>query len=144
MAAADRLTGNNLVVQWIHSGGTVVMNSGWRAFTPPQDEMNTVDMTAGGDAGSFTTTTYTKLKAKLDLMFEGTAGSATRYALRGGQVGTVNYGPNGTATGQPKGSFRAVVVKAGTTKIDFDKEMMFEVEFEGQGTWISHPDTATW
>lgn len=137
MAIANRMSGADLVVQFIHSGGTATLSGDQRVLSVER-EQETADATAGSDGARVSIATVKKFSASLETHFIGTAGSAVWSAVLLGTTGTLIYGPQGTATGKPKGSI-PMIVKTQTVEFPFDDVAKLTVEFEGQGAEISNP-----
>jgi hypothetical protein len=72
--------------------------------------LDTVEMTAGSEGSKSYIGTLKDGTAKLTYAYSGTAGTAYSQLLRVGQAGTLVWGPEGTAAGNPKGSVKALVV----------------------------------
>lgn len=143
MAASERLTGTNLVVQFIHSGGTAVLSGDSRTFDVTRDS-EMADATAANDGGTYSKYLREVNSASLNSLFIGTAGAANiGSATVRGTEGTVLYGPNGTATGEPKGGFPAVV-KAGNVSFPYDGMATLTVDWNGQGAELFNPAVDTW
>ncbi len=142
MAAAQRITGANAVILFVHSGGTANLTGDQRSLTILR-EQELADATAGSDAARVVIPTVKKFSARLETHFIGTAGSALYGAVALGAAGTVLYGPAGSAVGKPKGGFPAVV-RAQHLAMPFDDVVRLSIEFEGQGAEVFNPLTAVW
>ena len=142
MAEANRLTGKDLIVLWVDAGGTVDLSGDFRALNLNR-EQETTDITAGGDSARSYRGTVKKFGAKLETLFIGTAGSAAYTAVALGAEGTLLYGPQGTAVGQPKGGFPAIVSKQ-NIDLPYDEVVTMTVEFQGQGGEVANPNTDVW
>ena len=143
MAASDRLTGKDLVVQWIHSGGTAVLSGNWRTLDITRDSQM-ADATAANDGGTYSKYLREINGATLNALFDGTAGSATMgsAAVRGTE-GTLLYAINGTAVGQPKGGFPAVI-KSANVSHPYDGMSTVTVVFDPQGAELFNPQIDVW
>lgn len=131
MAITDRMTGPDLVVQFIHSGGTATLSGDQKTFSYSR-EQETADATAGADGARVNIATVKKFSATLETHYIGTAGSATWGSAALGVSGTLLFGPQGTAAGKPKGGFPAIITKQ-DIDAPFDDVIKLSVEFMGRG-----------
>jgi hypothetical protein len=98
-------SGSSLYVEWIHSGGTLVLTGEQRTFSY-KPGVKLLDQTAGSDvADSFIKGTKNG-NASIELVQQA-GGSATFNALVEGAYGTLIWGEEGTATGKPKHTIAA-------------------------------------
>lgn len=141
MAVADRMTGANLYVALIHSGGTANLSGDARTLEITR-EQETADITAGADGARSYKGTLKNYSFSLEALYIGTAGTASYGSADIGKEGTLRVGPNGTAAGSPKGEW-PVIVTQNSLSIPFDDAVMASIEFQGQGAEISNPFTAT-
>lgn len=103
-------TGVNMYLQWIYSGGTVVLSADYRNFSKTPG-IDLVDVSAGGD------TDRTYLTALKDGTYQYSAlhqagGSVLETALTEGTMGTLVISPEGTASGKPKETVPAIAMGA--------------------------------
>lgn len=138
MAATDRLTGKNLYVALIRQNGTVVGTtnlSGSQRSLSVEKEQEMVDATAGSDEYRVMIPTVKSIGASLSVVAESySAGSAIFAAVEPGTaVGTLIWGPEGTATGKPKYGM-VVRVQTSNQEIPFDDVYTVEVEFANAGS----------
>jgi len=70
-------------------------------------------------------------------------GTANMNRIKDGTEGTVTFGWNGTATGQPKGVLPALITKS-EVSAPFDKGIEISMEFAPQGDWVTHPFGGAW
>ena len=96
--ADNEFAGSALYLAWIHSGGTVALNTEFRTFNW-SPTLNFIDATAGAD-------TYERVLASYGVggdisfsMLAQTDGTAIATALARATKGTLVYGPAGTANG---------------------------------------------
>ena len=107
--------GSAVVVQWIWSGGTLLMSPETRTctVTPSQD---TIDATAGQDTSKQFLSSFTSWDVSWDGVAQnGTAGTVYATALQPGNLGTLNIGPYGTAGSALKYSMPAFAKGAAIT-----------------------------
>ena len=98
-------TGQNLYVVF---GGTV-LSADYRSFEP-EEEIGLEDGSAGSDTARTYKTTLKDGKATYNgRSIAGTAGTAKWVNIPVGAEGTLEWGPEGTATGKIKGSVNAIV-----------------------------------
>lgn len=131
MAVTDRMTGAAMTVLFIHSGGTATLSGDMNKFALTR-EQETADATAGSDGARSSIPTVKKFSASMESHYIGTAGSATWGSAALGASGTLLYGPKGTASGEPKGGFPAVITKQDISA-PFDDVVKITMEFQGQG-----------
>ncbi len=93
--------GSAVYVQWIHSGGTLVLSGETRtcSVTPTTD---TIDATAGSDVNKVFLPSFVEWEVSWEGVAQenttvATSGTAYAQALTPGRQGTVNVGPFGTA-----------------------------------------------
>lgn len=101
--------GSSLYLEWIHSGGTTLLNTDYRTFTYTPT-IDFYDGTAGAD------TARERISGLKDgsMSFAGVqqaAGTAIITALAEGVSGTLRWSPEGTATG--KGKYTAPAISLG-------------------------------
>lgn len=135
-----RYTGSALYIGWIDDSGTANLSGDWREFNV-DDDLDTVDLSAANDGAKFNKGTLAELKSDATILFIGTPGTALMYRIRRGAEGTLIFGPLGTATGMPKGGYKAVVVKH-SPDFKYDGEITIKVSWKGQGDYVYHPSIA--
>jgi hypothetical protein len=112
--------------------GTTVLNTYYRTASP-SEEIELVDKSAGADANK---TYLTALKdGTMDVecvMESGTAGTALWGALVPGTSGTLEWGPEGTATNKPKHTVTAIVRSRGKP-LTYNDVSTFSVSFQFSG-----------
>src|SRR5512143_2201651 len=98
--------GSAVYVQWIHSGGTLVLSGEVRScnVTP---SMDTIDATAGSDVNKVYLPSFVDWEITWDGVAQenttaATSGTAYAQALMPGKLGTVIVGPFGTASNSLK------------------------------------------
>jgi hypothetical protein len=130
--------GKSLYVEFIHSAGTLVINTNYRSFKDNL-ELDMIDVSAGADvsksyiAGLDDATFEVEY---LDNNADGTVATVARRAMAVGNYGTLTWGVQGTAAGKPKRSCAAYVT-AFDDSIEYDKEKMNKVSFQRDGAWIA-------
>ncbi len=143
MSLANRMTGKNLFLQWIGSGGTVTVSGDQTAFSPDL-MLDTVDVAAGSDVMHGYIAGLKDWSATLEKWYIGTAGTAVDYALREGETGTLIWAPEGTASGKPKWGIAALVSKY-STSFPFNDGAKVTVEFKSNGSDLAYDGrTITW
>ncbi len=121
-------TGRNLYVVF---GGTV-FSADYRNFEP-EEEMETDDASAGADtARTFLTTLKNGKATYTGRSISGTGGTAKWISIPVGAEGTLEWGPEGTATGKIKGSVNAIMNKR-TDPNEYDKVAEWQREFQYSG-----------
>lgn len=122
-------TGKNLYLAF---DGTAV-NADFREFSE-DEEVGTVDASAGSDVARTYLTTLEDGTASLTLLLQedGTAATDPWQLMDKGNEGTLEWGPEGTATGKPKHTVNAIVTSRGKS-VPYDDvvEMTFNFQFSG-------------
>jgi hypothetical protein len=76
-------------------------------------------------------------------MYEGTAGTALTTKFRVGTSGTLLWGPEGTATGKPKGGVVAIVT-AHSKPFQYDDVVARSVDFQFTGDMLFNDEDGVW
>lgn len=124
-------TGQNLVVNWIWTGGTVDLSGDYRALSY-KPTIGKVTATAGSDA--FESYLMTVKDTVLD--YTGvmqTGGTALEDALAEGNFGTLIVGPEGTASGKRKYTIPSFAM-GGNFNFQYKNEVEIACQFQGSGT----------
>jgi hypothetical protein len=124
-------TGQNLVINWITTAGTIALSGDYRSvsYTPSGKLVNA---TAGSDAFE----TYIGTQKDTKVSYRGvmqSAGTATEDALLPNTFGTLIIQPEGTASGKRKYTIPAF---AGGGNFNFQYTDVVEIscDFQGSGT----------
>jgi len=141
MAVANRIVGDQLQVVW-QTGGTVVRIDGDQTTFDVTWNSQSADVTAAIDGGVEEKPTIQELSYSISSFYDSAQGTAWLNVTPGTQ-GTLLFGPQGTASGNPKGGSRAFVT-AKSPSIPFNDGVVQSVEFRGQGTMIFDIDQHTW
>lgn len=128
-------TGTNLYVAF---GGTA-LNADYRSFEP-EEEMGVEDASAGSDAARTYKTTLKDGNASYTARsIAGTAGTAKWINLAVGTEGTLEWGPEGTATGKVKASVNAILTnRSQPNEYDQVAEWSYEWQFSGAVTYSTY------
>ena len=104
---ANEFAGSALYANWVHAGGTLVLNTDFRnvTFSPSQE---LIDATAGADAYRQSIASFANCTFSFSGIFPSN-GTAQLTGLKEGTTGTITYAPAGTATNSPKITFPAIV-----------------------------------
>lgn len=123
-------TGKNLLVKWIHTGGTVDLSGDFRtvSLTP---SIGYANATAGSDASEVYLATVKDVKVSYSGV-NPSAGTATEDALVEGTFGTLTIQPQGTATGKRKYTVPAFSSGANVT-FPYNDTCEITCEFQGSG-----------
>lgn len=126
--ATLRFTGKPLVVKF--RGITLTEHGRNFEITHEQEQ---ADGTAGADDYRVFLNTVKNIGASMDILqSSGTAGSAVIAALQPGQEGTLEWAPEGTATGKPKWGFVGRVSNSSMSH-PYDDVAMLAVEWTNAG-----------
>jgi hypothetical protein len=109
MASDTGITGKNAYIAF---GGTA-LNTNFRTFDS-DNTMATVDQSAGADVGITRLPTLEDSTFSLELK-RPAGGTVNWITLQVGAQGTLEYGPEGTATGKPKESVVVLLTGIGIT-----------------------------
>ena len=135
MALVDRYRGNQLYVDWIYPGGTIVITGDQKEFDVDRSGQ-TIDASAANDAARGYLSGLKDAKFTLTVFDTGLNGTAMAGALKETTAGTLRWGPLGTAAGKPKFA-RGAIVDSHKPKYPFDGAVMLDVGFQGSGDFIS-------
>lgn len=134
----SRYTGIDLAVQWWSAGGTTTITSYRRSFET-SESVDDADATCGTVTYRDHLPTFTDMTSTLTyLMDNGADGTAIYNKLAPRTMGTVCWGPQGTASGKPKFTSAAYVADRG---ISYPYDDVIEVTIEFQHT--ASPTLAT-
>ena len=128
-------TGTNLYVVF---GGTV-LSADYRTFEP-EEEMGIDDGSAGSDVARTFKTTLKNGKASYNARsISGTSGTAKWVNIPVGAEGTLEWGPEGTATGKIKGSVNAILTtRKAPNEYDKVAEWGYEFQYSGAVTYSTY------
>lgn len=96
----ELISGPTMILSWIWSGGTVVLNADYRSVTF-NPSIAYEEVTAGSDTQVGRLTTLKDATASIELVMQ-TGGTAMGTALQPGNSGTLLIQPEGTAVGKRK------------------------------------------
>ena len=98
---ANEFVGSALYAQWITSAATIQLNTDFRtwSYTP---SIAFIDATAGADQNMQRVNSFKDGQLTCDMLQLDNVASATVAAFDEGQIGTVIWGPAGTAAGKMK------------------------------------------
>lgn len=122
-------TGSGLVVMFDGNA----LESDFREFSADH-EIGTADASAGSDAARTYLTTLEDGTASLGLLLQtdGTAATDPRQLLAIGSEGTLEWGPEGTASGKPRRYVNAIVTSIGEN-VPYEDVVEVNVEFQFSG-----------
>lgn len=123
-------TGKDLVVKWLYSGGTIDLSGDYRSLGY-KPSIGLVNSTAGSDLFESYLTTVKDTQVSLSAVMQA-AGTATEDALVEGTFGTLNIGPEGTASGKRKYTIPAYAMGA---QFDwkYNDTVELSCDFQGSG-----------
>jgi hypothetical protein len=119
-------TGKNLYVIF----GTTVLDGGSRVFDPTE-EIGLVDASAGSAGSRTYITTLEDGRASMELVDQ-TGDTAIWGAVDLGVEATLEWAPEGTASGKPKHSCNAIVMSR-NKRMPYDEVVTITVEFQFSG-----------
>lgn len=109
--------------------GSTVLSSDERSFDP-EEEVNTVDRSAGNDAARSYLATLLDGRATWEGVAQ-TGGTALWAAVAPRTEGTLEWGEEGTATGKPKHTVVALVTRRARAN-PYDEVSVLTVDFQFQ------------
>lgn len=102
------------------------------------ESQGVADTTAGTDAYESHVTTTKSVEISIELLYDtATAGTATATALANGTQGTLDWGPEGTATGKPRYTIPATVTSFNKS-YPYDDAISYSVTLTGDGAFSAH------
>ena len=104
------ITGNNLVANWVYSGGTVALNTDFRTLSI-NPNIDLAETTAGADTDKTYIPTIKDATIEWSGLYQ-SAGTALVRALEAGTNGTLTVYPEGTASGKQKDIYPAIAMGA--------------------------------
>ena len=141
MAVANRIVGSALQIVW-QTGGTVVRIDGDQTTFDVTWNSQSADVTAAVDGGIEEKPTLQEISYSLSSFYDSAQGTAWLNVTPGTE-GTLLYGPQGTASSNPKGGSRAFVT-AKSPSVPFNDGVVQSIEFRGQGTMLFDIDQHSW
>lgn len=137
-------TGKDVYVSWTPSGGSaIVVSTGKYVSFNPGIELETVDVTGGGDNVRVSEDTILKIEPEATLRVR-TDNQTLRDALKEGTSGELEWGMEGNTAGRPKWAVTAKVVRA-NIEGEFDGELDLEVKWAvTSGDLVSDGRTAVY
>lgn len=134
MAASDRVRGDNLYISF----DGVEVDADYQTFEVG-NTADTIDSSAGSQASKTYIVGLKDGTASLTYAYTGSAGTAVTVKFKVGTSGTLLWGPEGTATGKPKGGVVALVtghsrphqydgLVTRTVNFQFSGDMLFDDE----------------
>lgn len=112
----------------------------------PNESTDSVESTAGDDTAKSYIPRLRNMTFSGQIVERGVAaGTAVREAVKNGAQGTLTWGPEGTATGQPKYSILAFV-NQNNKSVPYDGLVMNDITWQADGDWIENYDRSgdTW
>lgn len=138
MASAYRAAGT---AAYISFKGTVI-SADYRKFEVDLSQ-DTVEKSAGSEASKSYIATLKDGTAKLTYAYVGTSGAAYTGLFALGEKGTLLWGPEGNATGKPKGGAEAIVV-AHSKPMSYNELITRTVTFQFTGGLLFNDDVDVW
>ena len=123
-------TGKNLVAKWIHTGGTINLDSDYRSLNT-NDNVDMAETTAGADADKTYIATIKDSTIDWSGLYQ-SDGTALINALAIGTGGTLEIYPEGTATGKRKETYPVIVTNC-KTNYPYNEVVAVDVTFQKNG-----------
>lgn len=124
------VTGKNLAVNWIYSGGTVALNTDYRSFNM-SDNIDMAETTAGADTDKTYIATIKDSTIDWSGLYQ-SKGTALETALAVGTGGTLVVYPEGTASGYPVINYPAIV-SSYKKAVPYNEVIAIDVTFQKNG-----------
>lgn len=138
MTTASRAYGIDLYVSF--AGQSIVAD--YREFTVERT-IDTVDKTAGNETSKSYIPTLKDGTASLTYCYAGSAGTAISNLFKVGTEGTLLWGPEGTATGKPKGGNYGIVTSHSKPQVHADL-IMRTVTWQFSGSALFNDEIDLW
>jgi hypothetical protein len=125
------IIGSAAYINWVGTGGTVVLGADYRTFSWVET-CEQYDATAGSD----TTRVYLPGFKTFTCSYTGVGqskGTAIESALRAGEIGTVNFWPEGTGTGFRVYAFPCIVTKSPYNAWAYNAVVETSIEWQSNG-----------
>lgn len=103
-----RYSGKNLYIEWIYSGGTVVLSGDYRTLDIPETA-DEIDASAGDDTRKVTLAGQVSASWSLE-MLPLEAGTVLFDAVAPQATGTLRWSPEGTTSGNQKKTAAATIL----------------------------------
>lgn len=139
-------SGSALYIKWIYASakglaaaGTVEPATDYRSLTVNRG-LKTIDTTAGSDQYEGHIQSHRSANGQITFIAENGSGTAFRKAFYEGAYGTLEWAPEGTATGKPKHSIKCSIEKMDET-IPYDNAVEFTINWKGDEAWITDFNT---
>lgn len=129
MAEVNRVVGQNAYISF----KGVAINADYRSWNI-EETIDTVDSTAGSETDKSYIPTLKDGTAELMYAYTGTAGTVYVTNFVVGTEGALLYGPEGTATGKPKGGFSNAIVVSHSKPHEYNGLIVRTVKFQKSGT----------
>jgi hypothetical protein len=124
------VTGKNLAVNWIYTGGTISITPDYRSFNM-SDNVDMAETTAGSDADKTYIATIKDSTVDLSFLYQ-SKGTALDSALAVSTAGTLQVYPEGTATGNPVITYPAIV-SSYKKAVPYNEVVAVDVTFQKSG-----------
>lgn len=143
MALTGKYTGRDLVIRFIHAGGTTVVSGEYRSLSVSESG-ESADTTAGSAPYKTHVPTLIEVSGDFSYLDEGTANSIGS-ALAVHTQGTLEWGPRGTANGAPRYGI-PVTIMGVESPVEYAGELVRTVNWVGNGNWTANYDRSgsTW
>jgi len=128
--ANNEFAGSALYLEWIHSGGTLVLSTESRNFTYSESG-ETIDVTAGSDATRRKISSFKSSTAALNYTAQ-SDGTALIGVLAFGTRGTLVWGEAGTATGAPKTTLPSMSLGI-SRSVPYADVVTYDISWEATG-----------
>ena len=126
-----RYTGKAMYIKWTYSGGDVPLDADFKALDVT-GSVKKIDLTAGHDThATYTPGVLDHVISLSALDVDTSQGTLVEAACKEGTEGTLEWGPLGTATGNPKHTVAAFVT---SHKVSWKNDAETPVTIEWQTT----------
>lgn len=133
MALANRYVGKDLYAEFICPAGTIVVTGDQRTLSVDR-EVDVVDISAADEADKSYLATLKDGSAELEVLDQGAIGATgLEAAMPEGTSGTLIYAPKGTASGNPKRGFAAIVNSIGV-EYPYADVVVYRIGFQKSGS----------
>lgn len=129
---ANEFVGSALYATWLHSGGTVVLNTDFRNFSYAPS-IDFVDATAGADGNRQRINSFKDGQVTASILMLDNYGTAAILPFVEGTSGSVIWGPAGSAAGKVKYTIPARIASA-VQSIPYADVVTLDITWQQDGT----------
>ena len=134
MANNEYTGGSVFYCIWVHSGGTVTLNTDYRSFSVSKS-VETVDATAGADENRRYLQTFDVIGVDLEALAQSDGGTSTYSVLQQGTNGTLIWAPSGTVATRLKCTLPAFISQSNMA-VPYADVVTLSLSFTANGAYV--------